>query len=259
MSEEEVVEEEVIEEEEIEEEVVEEEVVEEEVIEEEEIKKKKTAQERIDEITWKFRNAERQAEYWKGEAEKESGTVETSKTPIDVSDRPALENFETTAEYEDALFGWYDKKKVVANEETLRAATVKKNVGIFNKNAAEFKKTHKDFDMVVETPVFTDTMRSVLFTMEGGPEVAYYIAKNPQVGSTFEKFSPEQQIFEIAKIQTKMKLAHKTRTITNASDPIEPVGDTGQSEKDPDEMTTDEWMAWNKKRDLAILEKRLGE
>jgi hypothetical protein len=222
-------------------------------------KKKKTAQDRIDEITWKFRNAEIQAAYWKKEADKKPGSVETPETPADTSDRPALENFETATEYEDALFGWYDKKKVVANEKTVRAATVKKNVGIFNKNAAEFKKTHKDFDMVVETPIFTDAMRSVLFTMEGGPEVAYYIAKNPQVGITFEKFSPEQQIFEIAKIQTKIKLAHKTRTITNASDPIEPVGDTGQSEKDPDKMTTDEWMAWNKKRDLAILEKKLGE
>jgi hypothetical protein len=95
--------------------------------------------------------------------------------------------------------------------------------------------------------------------MEGGPEVAYYIAKNPQVGSTFEKFSPEQQIFEIAKIRNEISLAHKTRTITSASNPIEPVGDIGQTETDPDEMTTDDWMAWNKKRDLAILEKKLGE
>jgi hypothetical protein len=168
-----------------------------------------------------------------------------------------LDNFETTTEYEDALFGWYDKKRVVADKVKSHAATVKENIGVFNKNAAEFKKTHKDFATVIEAPVFTNTMRNVLFTMEGGPEVAYHIAKNPDVGKLFGELSPEQQIFKIAEIRNEIKLAHSTRTITGASDPIEPVGDTGAAGKDPDKMTTEEWMAWNKKRDLAMLEKRM--
>ena len=220
--------------------------------------KKQTAQERIDEITWKFREAERQANYWKGIAEEEP-PAEKEKKPADSTDRPVLENFETATEYEDALFGWHDKKKADADKAESHTATVKKNIGVFNKNAAEFKKTHKDFNKVIEAPVFTDTMRNVLFTMEGGPEIAYHIAKNPDMGELFGKLSPEQQIFKIAELRNEIKLAHNTRTITGATDPIEPVGDTGQSEKDPDKMSTKEWMAWNKKRDLAMLEKRMGE
>ena len=226
---------------------------------EDSVHKKQTAQERIDEITWKFREAERQTNYWKDIANREPHSVGKKEKPADDTGRPALENFETATEYEDALFGWYDKKKADANKIESHAATVKKNIGVFNENAAEFKKTHKDFNKVIEAPVFTDTMRNVLFTMEGGPEIAYHIAKNPQVGELFGKLSPEQQIFKIAELKNEIKLAHSTRTITGASDPIEPVGDTGQAEKDPDKMSTEEWMAWNKKRDLAMLEKRMGE
>ena len=225
---------------------------------EEDPHKKQTAQERIDEITWKFREAERQANYWKGIAEEEP-PAEKEKKPADSTDRPVLENFETATEYEDALFGWHDKKKADADKVESHTATVKKNIGVFNKNAAEFKKTHKDFNKVIEAPVFTDAMRNVLFTMEGGPEIAYHIAKNPDMGELFGKLSPEQQIFKIAELRNEIKLAHNTRTITGATDPIEPVGDTGQPEKDPDKMSTKEWMAWNKKRDLAMLEKRMGE
>ena len=221
--------------------------------------KKQTAQERIDEITWKFREAERQANYWRGLANEEPRSSEQENEPANVSDRPVLENFETTVEYEDALFGWYDKKRVNAETVKSHTASVKKNIGIFNENAAEFKKTHKDFSKVIEAPVFTDTMRNVLFTMDGGPEVTYHIAKNPELGELFGKLSPEQQIFKIAELRNEIKLAHKTRTITGATDPIEPVGDTGQPDKDPDKMSTKEWMAWNKKRDLAMLEKKLGE
>jgi hypothetical protein len=244
------------------EEMVEEVAVTEEVSEEEaveEVPKKQTAQERIDEITWKFREAERQANYWKKLASEEPRPAKEEAESTDILARPVIDNFETTAEYEDALFGWYDKKRVDADKVKAHTKTVKENIGVFNKNAAEFKKTHKDFSKVIEAPVFTDTMRNVLFTMEGGPEIAYHIAKNPQVGSEFGKLSPTQQIFKIAEIRNEIKLAHSTRTITGASEPIEPVGDTGHQEKDPDKMTTEEWMAWNKKRDMAMLEKKIGE
>jgi hypothetical protein len=220
---------------------------------------KKTAQERIDEITWKFREAERQANYWKERADGKTPVVEDKLAAKVVSDRPALENFETTVEYEDALFDWRDKKIADATTVEANKVAIKEKVSTFNKNAEEFKKTHKDFNEVIEAPVFTDIMRNVLFTMEGGPEIAYLIAKNPSTGESFNGLSPEQQIFKIAEIRNEVNLTHSSRTITGATGVIEPVGDTGVPEKDPDKMSTDEWMAWNKKRDLAILKKKMGE
>jgi hypothetical protein len=226
-------------------------------------KKKKTAQERIDEITWKFREAERQTTYWKKLATGDSDAEHSSESdkpgkPAE-GQRPVADNFDTVAEYEDALFGWYDNKRTTQNRVRGEAARLNKDISVFKKNAATFKESHSDFDKVLETPVFTDAMRKVLFPMDVGAELAYYIAKNKDVGESFNGLSPEMQIVQIMELKHKFATNKVGNLLTKAPAPFEGVGDHSTLAKDPDKMSTDEWMKWNKERDLAILEKKMGE
>ncbi|MDO9527915.1 MAG: hypothetical protein Q7J27_02015 [Syntrophales bacterium] len=232
---------------------------EEEVVEEttekviEEDSRKQTAQERINEITRARREAEREAEYWKNLAIKPEPVKETP------SGRPKVGNYETTEEYEDALIGWHDNKRVAATgvaEQQRRQTDMLKT---FNAKAAGLRKAHGDFDEIIESPVFTDIMREVVLSADTGPELAYYLGSNREVAQRIAQLPPAMQPYEIGKLETQIKLAQKTKTITGAPAPIVPTGSiTGGGEKDPSKMTTAEWMNYEKNREMDKLKTKFG-
>lgn len=225
-------------------------------------KPKQTAQERINEITSKYRGeerlkteAQREVEYWKNLAI--SGNEPTPK-PIVKSNRPSQSSYETVEEYEDALMGWHDQKKEAVNLENAQKDNVKKSISRFNENAAKLRKEHDDFDEVVESPVFTDSMRSALFASENGPMVAYHLGTNREIADKIKVLPPEMQIYEMGKLETQLLLAQQTKTTTSAPDPIKPVGSTAVSEVDDSKLTTKQWMEREKERDLAKLTVKIG-
>jgi hypothetical protein len=67
--------------------------------------KKKSAQDRIDELTRKWRDKERDAEFWRSKAlQKEQEQKPPEPVAPNIPRRPTLDQFETTEQYEDALF-----------------------------------------------------------------------------------------------------------------------------------------------------------
>jgi len=218
--------------------------------------KKKTAQDRINEITWKHREAEREAEFWRNKA---LSSEETKPSAPEVkSDRPMIEQFETVTEYEDALFEWRDKKK---GAEILAANEKKKQQEAFtsfNKNAAKIKTEHPDFDEVIKRPVFTPYMSKVLFDIDNGPMVAYHIATNSEVADKIKALSPERQMYEIGRLETQLLLAQKTKKVTTAPEPFTPVGSSGSAIIDESKLTDDQWYALDKKRREEKLIKQSG-
>ncbi len=224
--------------------------------------KKKTAQERIDEITKARREAEREREYWKRvalEKGREPVEKEVPATPA-IPQRPTLEQFDTTVEYEDALFNWYETKKTVEQTVSRQRTENEEAFRKFNQRAEKLRKEYEDFDMVIETPVFSEVMRNTLLRAENGPLLAYHLG-SPENRDTVERIKtlpPELQIYEIGKLETKLLLAHQTKKSTSAPAPITPVGISGNSEEDPGKMTTEEWMKWDKQRTLDKLKAKYG-
>ena len=250
--------------EEVQEEIPVEEPTEEPVVEEGEIPiieppRKKTAQERIDEITRARREAEREREYWKKvalEKEQTPAPVDTPKGPA----RPTLDQFETTVEYEDALFEWRDRVKSIESAATTERVEQETAVRTFNDRARKLREENDDFDEVIEAPVFSPTMRSVLLQSDNGPEVAYFLGKpeNRDQAEKIRNLPASRQAYEIGKLESNLLLAKKTKKVPGAPAPINPVGmGGGGREKDPSEMTTEEWMAWDKQRELDKIKRRL--
>lgn len=227
--------------------------------------KKKSAQDRIDEITRARREAEREREYWKQVAlAKERGEVPPGQppqqTPSIFPPRPALEQFETTAQYEDALLTWHENKKMTMARVQYQRAEADTALMTFNERADKLRAEHEDYDVVIETPVFSPVMRNTLLRSENGPEIAYYLGlpQNKAEADRIRNMPLEMQPYELGRLETKFLLAKQTKKVPGAPAPIKPVGMTGAPEKDPSKMTTAEWMKWDREKTIEKLKAKQG-
>jgi len=225
------------------------------IVEQPPVQKKETAQEAIDRITRKRREAEREAEYWRNKA-LQPPVVEPKPVP---TGRPTVSQFETTEAYEDALMQWHDSKRVAEKNLAERRRSQEQAFSRFDEKAEAERAEHDDYDDVVKAPVFTDTMKAVLLTIENGPGLAYYLGSNTKEANRIAKLPPEQQSYEIGKLETQYLIAKKTRKVPGAPDPLTPVGSTsGISKIDESKLSDDEWYRLEQQKLKEKLKKRTG-
>lgn len=225
--------------------------------------KKKSVQERIDEITRARRGAEREREYWKRVAleREQQRPQESAPEMLNKPPRPTLDQYETTTAYEDALFRWHDSVREIdaaaRREQSERETALK----LFNERARKIREENADFDEVIEQPVFSPIMRGVLLQSENGPEVAYFLGRpeNRDQAERIRNLPAERQAYEIGKLESNLLLAKKTKKIPGAPPPINPVGiGGGIKEKDPSEMSVEEWMLWDRRNQEEKIKRKYG-
>lgn len=221
-------------------------------------------QDRINEMSWKQHNAEREKDYWKnlaqGRADETKNKINTPEadTTLSGASRPRPDNFSTVEDYEDALYGWYDKKKAATTATKNQEKEFKDLLGTFNKSAAPLRVEHPDFDEVTARPVFTKPMQRAIFNLKEGALVAYEIGKNVELAEKFKVLTPEKLMYEMTKLEHRLTLIQKTRTKSKTPNPLKPLGGLMKTEKDPDKMDIKEWMEWDKARTQAKIRKNLG-
>jgi hypothetical protein len=222
-------------------------------------KPKKSAQERFDELTRKRRDAEREAEFWKAKALQKEVPAPEAPVTTPIPKRPTLDQFETTEQYEDALFEWRDKKKEIETRTAKTQEDLNQAERTFQERARKIREQHEDFDEVIENPVFSPAMKLALLKSENGPEVAYHLGRpeNRETADRILAMPAEMQIYELGRLETKLLLAQQTKKVPSAPPPIKPVGMTGAgTEPDPSKMTMDEWVIWDKQQTEANLRKK---
>lgn len=227
--------------------------------------KKKSAQERIDEITRARREAEREREYWKKVALEREQREQQVQPPVVAPQgpaRPTLDQFETTQQYEDALFDWRDRVRDLRSAEVAQRTAEETALQEFNRRAAKLRQENPDFDDVIEAPVFSPAMREVLLQSENGPEVAYFLGReeNREQAERIRKMPAAKQAYEIGKLESNLLLAKKTKKVPGAPPPITPVGMGGGARtEEPDVNAPIEiWMAWEKQKTLDKMKAKYG-
>lgn len=230
--------------------------------------KKKSAQERINEVVRKQREAEREREYWKQVALAREQAIRQQTEPAQqppvnpmFPPRPTLDQYETTAAYEDALLSWHETRKEISARAARQQEEQQRALRTFNDRANALRTEHEDFDEVVESPVFSPIMRATLLNSENGPDVAYHLGlpQNRADADRIRALPPELQPYELGRLETKLMLAKQTKKVPSAPAPIKPVGMSGTgAEKDPGKMSIDEWMAWDRKRTMEKLKAKYG-
>ncbi len=97
----------------------------------------------------------------------------------------------------------------------------------------------------------SDAMSDELKLSEIGPEMAYHLAKNPEIASEIAQLTPRETVRRMTLLEADLKSerAKTSKTVTDAPDPPPkiPAGDKGL-EKDPSDMSDKEFAKWRGKQ-----------
>jgi len=217
-----------------------------------EAKADKTAiQKRFDQLTYERRKAETERDRLLSIIEKNQGKEkeEPVKDPT---------TFATIEEYTDYLVEkkMSEKMAIIDHKNAQSAAQrmAETKIQSFNTKAAAFLEKNPDFYDVINDPLIETTtiIQDALIESENGPDVAYYLAKNPAELAKLNNMTPYQQVLALGKIEAKLSSGDKIvlgKSTKSLPEPLNTVKggvkmDDGPSDKDSIEV----WMAKEKAR-----------
>lgn len=217
---------------------------------------------RIDELTRLRREAERDRDFYREQALRLQQPQEKATEPAPVSKSKTLADFQyDEGQYQEYLFQEAEKRAVTAAEKRLREQqekdTANRRKSEFERKEADFAKTVDDYHEVTRSaslPV-TAEMAQVIAESDDGPALAYYLGKNIAIAEQISSMPPLAAARELGRIEMKLAAERekaKEKPVSKAPPPT-PKLEAAEAdfEKNPDEMSIEEWKKWRDKRDRA--------
>lgn len=219
-------------------------------------KKKSKVQERIDELTAKRREAEREAQYWREQAEK---SIKPEKANVDVEPvKPKFDDFSDIDEYEAAVEKYASDKAVYQESQVIKRQTElqkqfeeQQRAATFAAKSAEFAARHPDFYAAVQNPNLTisNEMAEAIRSSDRGPELAYHLGKNPELAEQIAALPASLQYMTLGKLEASLTAPTPPAVpMTKAPAPVKPIGSKALVEKAPEDMSYSEYRAWRMKQ-----------
>lgn len=220
----------------------------------------KGVQKRINKLVKEKSEYQREAEYWKQIAQGAQEPKQQSEPVSTSEDKPNPDEFETQADYVEAITEWKVEQKLKQQEAQRQQTTAKtefeSKVQAFRERANEFAKTTPDYNDViagVDDIPMSPSVQTALLDAENGAQVIYELAKDPERFEKINQMSLIQAAKEIGKVEaeiafksTKPKQENKT---TQAPNPINPVGGASAAVvKKESEMSDSEWYEWQRQQ-----------
>jgi hypothetical protein len=222
-------------------------------------------QPRIDELTRKARESEREAAWWKARAEA------LEKPPEKPPEKPTPEKYDDYGAYVEALADWKaDEKVKAALAERDKAAAETKQTetrqSTWQQRKAEAAKTIPDIDAVLsasEVPLSAD-VQAELLDSEFGPQIAYHLDKHPEIAEKLNGMTDKQVAREIGRLEATMGTAAPapvvegettpdpepapvvTKKTTSAPPPVKPIGQGRSTQVDLSKASMDDYVAARK-------------
>lgn len=224
-------------------------------------------QDRIDKLTKRFRDTERDLDMVARERDElnkkllelESKTQEPAKS---------LEDFDyDEAKYRSYLFEEAEKRAEKVAERVAKTFTEKQRESLSESRFAErekaFAESVKDYQSVAydENVKISAPMAEEIRDSELGPEMAYYLGKHPEEASRIAQLSGRAAIREMVKLEDRLQ-AEKQKPVKKVSKaPPPPSGIKGSepgfkvSTTDPesDKMSDEEWFKREEARKLKLM------
>lgn len=125
----------------------------------------------------------------------------------------------------------------------------------YSTKAADFANEHDDFyEVVGSMPPLPMPLQAAIASHPNGPAIAYHLGNNLSDLIAFASTPPQYADYALQQVAARLGTAPAPQTnapppapkpLTNAPPPAPTVGGRAASgPKDPDRMTTDEWLAW---------------
>lgn len=216
--------------------------------------KRPGVQSRIDELTRARYEAEREAKFWREQAAK-------SPPPSTDAPKPTKADYPDDEAYFEALADFKAEQKVQQFSQQTQAERAQE---------AQARQTASQFDLYQErvqqaglpdyaevvgqsdVPAAPHVLESILDS-DVGPQLAYHLAKHPDVAERLNAMTPVQAAREIGRLEAAVASPAATqptppaKRTTTAPAPINPVrGGNGQFTKPVEAMSDAEWYAANR-------------
>lgn len=230
-----------------------------------ETEKEKGVQKRIDELTRKRREAEREAEYWKnqatqGQQQPAPPTAQPEFVPPGFPAKPTVEQFETYEDFVEALTDWKTDLKLTRKDvEAAQRQAAERSQTVASQHTARVetaKATYADYSEAIDNlsgimmpqPVIDSIIESDL-----SADIAYYLGKHTAEAKRIQGLPVTAQLREIGKIEARLEKkpaepAPPVKRVTQAPEPIKPVGGKEKATVSPDDMSDDEWLKHEQQR-----------
>lgn len=209
-------------------------------------------QDRINELTRKRYDAERERDYWRNLAANPQPRAEPEPAPQETGKTLADFGFDE-AKFQKYLFGEARKEAVKAAREELaaeqqRTETAKRRQS-FGAREAKFAKGVPDYYEVAHYAQITNEMAEAIMSSDLGAELAYHLGKNEDIAAQIRQLPPLQQAREIGRLEAKLSATPKPPQVSGAPPPAPKIAAANASvEKDPKDMTDAEFAKWRRKQ-----------
>ncbi len=223
---------------------------------------------RIGKLTKKYRDQERATavEIQRRqaiEAEAEALRVENQKLKkleqeTTYNERPVEDDYDTEAEYLEALTDYKVNQKFVGlNERLQQELAAKENaeaqkayveqVERIKKSLSPGQTAYADWDDVIEGLEIPTATLPILEILDNAADVVYALGSDPAKANALSEMSPALAGAELQRISMNLK----NRKTPNAPKPIKPVGTSGSSIKTLENMSNAEYRKFRDKQDKA--------
>jgi hypothetical protein len=199
-------------------------------------KKRPGFKKRIDKLTRRLSERDREIEYWKGKALKgETDDVPQAKPVREESKdvKPTPDEFETHEEYVEALTDWRVSQHAKTLEMKQRESQVKsefdRKMNDHLGRVKTFKEAHSDFEELIEDIAdipMSPAVHELILESDNGPELMYELAKDPDQYARICEMSPLSAARAIERIDLKIKSKSSEEKVikkTKAPAPITPI------------------------------------
>lgn len=235
---------------------------------------KNAVHERINKLTENWRTAERTSNDLIQENEELRRRLQDTgpgpePAPDDIPPRKSLADFD----YDDAKYSAYmdDRTDKIIEKRTSEALQGQQRQAAQTARANEHKARENDFasstddywQTVTQVPV-TQQSLEVIESSDVGPEVLYYLGKNPQVAQGLIQVPPLEMARRMAFIETEITAAKEAvsqKKVSDAPPPAKKVKATdpgirvGASDPDSDKLSDAEWLKRRNKEVAAHLKR----
>jgi hypothetical protein len=189
--------------------------------------------------------ARAEADHWrslalKGAGEKQEAPKTDPKPAAETTGKPQAGNFETHAEFVEALADWkadqklqeYEKKQQAKVQEGQQSAALKAHFD----RVESFKKQTADYDEVIEEAgdlPLSAVIQELVISSDNGPQLIYELAKNTEELDRLNRLAPLAAARELGRLEAKFASKtsspkeQETKKTTQAPKPLTPVGGKG--------------------------------
>jgi hypothetical protein len=204
---------------------------------------------------------------WQREVKQRVAQVQP-EPPKEPQGKPQMEQFSTTEDYVEAVAAWKAEQIITQREgdaQKQSKARAEQDARerarqTFEQRAETVREKHEDYDDVVLNPQLpiTDAMAMTMQESESGPELAYFLGKNPQEAARIAQLSPFLQAKELGRLEAKLAQppAKQPSSAPAPINPVKPGGSGFVDTTDPrslEKMGTSAWIAAERQRQAQRL------